>query len=296
MLGYTVLLTLTATALVMVLFAALPGSELMVVGRNADAAARTAARAGLGLDQSLWARWWTWVVHALQADLGRSWMNGEQVTRLLAERLPVSLCLVVPGYVLGVGLAWWWVSIAAVRKWRWPQALALIGLVLGSTVLALLAHLLVRAWPVWPLGGLPLHPWEQTLRHLVWPTLVVGWSSYAFSFWHFRALLGSADPTWRTAGLARNEPGGGAAALRRVLAAAALTRLLYGFPVALIGAVVVETAFAVPGVASRLVQAMMTGDQPVILGVTVVLTLSYGLLRLLMLGLLLHLDRRGMHG
>ena len=296
MLGYTGVLVVLATLLVMLLFAALPGGEQLLLGRNADALGRAAARDALGLDQGFVTRWWQWVQAMLSGDLGRSWMNGEPVMRILQERLPVSVWLVVPGYALGALVAWWLVPLQLLEGRHWPGGVAFGGLVLGSTVLAVLAHLIVRAWPWWPLGGLPLQPWSALALHGFWPTLVIGWSSYACSYWHFRSQAATLEDTALRGCRARNEPGGPRAAVRRMLWAALLTRGLYGLPVVMVGAVVVETAFAVPGVASRLVTAMLAGDQPVILGITLVMAVWYGVLRLLLVSLLLRIDRRSLHG
>lgn len=286
-------LAVLALWLCLLLFASIPGAEIGQVSRNADAATRVAARAQLGLDQSVWQRLQALGSQYLRADLGRSWMNGEKVAALIAERLPITLALVLPGYllsqVLAVLLAW------QTRPWlhRLGSALATFGMVSGIAVLALLAQLLAQAWPVLPLGGLPLQPLSSYLSHLLLPTLVLVLGGFAYTYLHLRGLFAhEQQASFVLAARARNEPGGASAAWRRAQLGAVSVRLVSVLPLLLLGSVLVETAFAVPGLSTRLVNAIGSGDQPVVLALVLLSGLFYGLLRAGLALLLYHLDRR----
>jgi peptide/nickel transport system permease protein len=287
------LLAVAALWLTLLLFAALPGAEVTQVSRNADAATRAAAREQLGLDRSVAQRMTALSLQYLRGDLGRSWMNGQRVSALIAERLPLTLALVLPGYLLGQLLA---VLLAWQNSPRWQRfakALAMLGLVSGVAVLALLAQLLIQAWPALPLGGLPLRPLSAYLSHLLLPTGVLVLSGFAYSYLHLRALLEqSQQAPFVLAARARSEPGGATAAWRRAQLGPVAVRLVSVLPLILLGSVLVETAFSVPGLSTRLVTAILAADQPVILALVLLTGLVYGALRMLLNGVLYGLDRR----
>ena len=55
----------------------------------------------MGLDLPIWQRYLHWLWDVLQGDLGRSFRTGETVLAAVADRLPVSLELMVMAEVLG---------------------------------------------------------------------------------------------------------------------------------------------------------------------------------------------------
>ena len=49
----------------------------------------------MGLDQPIWWRYFIWLGHMLQGDFGRSFRTGQTVLQAVAERLPVSIELML---------------------------------------------------------------------------------------------------------------------------------------------------------------------------------------------------------
>jgi peptide/nickel transport system permease protein len=287
------LLAILALWFTLLLFAAIPGAEFQQVSRNADAATRAAARAQLGLDQHVLQRAAALTGPYLRGDLGRSWMSGERVQTLIAERLPLTLALLLPGYLLGqllaIVLAWQRSRLLRVVA----DTLAVLGLASGVAVLAVLAQLLAQWWPQLPLGGLPLVPWSSYLAHVALPTAVLVLGGFAYSYLHLRALLEhTQQATFALAARARSEPGGAQAAWRRAQLGTICVRMVHVLPLLLLGSVLVETAFAVPGLSTRLVTAILAADQPVILALVLLSGLFYGAVRMVLALLLYRLDRR----
>src|SRR6476646_9540026 len=54
-----------------------------------------ALRRDMGLVQPIWWRYFSWLGHVLQGDFGRSFRTGQTVLQAVAERLPISLELMV---------------------------------------------------------------------------------------------------------------------------------------------------------------------------------------------------------
>lgn len=62
-------------------------------------------RADLGLDRPMLMRYFDWLGSALSGDLGRSHRSGEPVLQAIADRLPVSLQLMIMAQVIAIGIA-----------------------------------------------------------------------------------------------------------------------------------------------------------------------------------------------
>jgi peptide/nickel transport system permease protein len=283
-------LALVALALALVLLKAVPGVEEGLVGRHANAAERAAVRERLGLDQPVLLQWWRTLGAYAWGDLGRSWVDGQQVGEVLAQRLPVSLVLLLPGFVLGHLLALW---LATWRRAWLANAISALSVACGVVLLALASrHLLAPAFGL-PVRDLPLAPWGATFLHLLLPTVVLAASGVGLHYLRYRSRYQQAlDSAFALASVARGERGGARRAALRDLRGLLLSRLLYDFPLVLLGGAVLETLFAVPGLGARLVPAVLAGDQPVVLAVVLLGGLLFALLRGLLALVLLRVDPR----
>ncbi len=84
----------------------LPGDVAMVIlGSLATPQDIAGLRADLGLDRPMLVRYFDWLGSALSGDLGRSYRNGEPVAQAIADRLPVSLQLMVMAQIIALGIA-----------------------------------------------------------------------------------------------------------------------------------------------------------------------------------------------
>src|ERR671934_642441 len=74
----------------------LPGDlAYVILGDQATPEKVEALRHDLGLDQPIWWRYFGWLGHVLQGDFGRSFRTGQTVLQAVAERLPVSIELML---------------------------------------------------------------------------------------------------------------------------------------------------------------------------------------------------------
>jgi peptide/nickel transport system permease protein len=84
----------------------LPGDiATVMLGDQATPETLTALRHDLGLDQPILSRFFHWLAQVLQADLGRSIRTGQSVAEAIAERLPVSIELMVLAEIGALGVA-----------------------------------------------------------------------------------------------------------------------------------------------------------------------------------------------
>ena len=88
---------LVAVSLLTFLIASLLPGDLayVILGDQATPEKVAALRHDIGLDQPVWRRYISWLGHVLQGDFGRSFRTGQTVLQAVAERLPVSIELML---------------------------------------------------------------------------------------------------------------------------------------------------------------------------------------------------------
>jgi peptide/nickel transport system permease protein len=117
----TVLLVLT---LLFFLFQIVPGDPIKVAfGGEAPMSQEQlqTLRAKLGLDQPVYVRYWRWLVSVARLNLGTSLYTGEDVSRELMTRMPVTMALVILSLLITVVLSVPNGIIAGYYHDRWPD-------------------------------------------------------------------------------------------------------------------------------------------------------------------------------
>src|SRR6476620_12521140 len=88
---------LFAVSLLTFLIASLLPGDLayVILGDQATPEKVEALRRDMGLDQPIWWRYLGWLGNVMQGDFGRSFRTGQTVLQAVAERLPVSIELML---------------------------------------------------------------------------------------------------------------------------------------------------------------------------------------------------------
>lgn len=262
----------------------LPGNVAQQLA-GAEASAEQVARleAELGLDRPAWIRYRDWLTGVLKGDFGQSLVSNQSVSALLAERLPVTVLLVVYAFVLSIALA---VPLALMSA-RWPDgfldriaaAVGMAGISVANYVLALVLILVfavhLRMLPAFgfvpPMEGLASH-----VRSLTLPAVAIALPLLCF---YARFLRG--DLMEQLQGqeyiVAAKARGLGP---WRVVAGHALPNSLFGlltlvglnFGSLIGGTVIIEQIFALPGLGQLLLQSIATRDIIVVQAIVLVLT------------------------
>ena len=101
-----VLIVLVVSALTFAMVNLLPGdAALLKAGPDATPEEVSAVRNELGLDRGMVVRYFIWLGHALQGDLGASLLTGEPVFDTIRSRLPVTLELVFISQLMALALS-----------------------------------------------------------------------------------------------------------------------------------------------------------------------------------------------
>ena len=97
--GIVLIFLVTAITFFLTFGAGIPVAR-NILGPSASAEQVAALNAQLGLDQSVFQQYWTWLTGVLQGDLGTSYFTNEPVADALLARLPVTLSAVVVACVI----------------------------------------------------------------------------------------------------------------------------------------------------------------------------------------------------
>jgi len=287
--------------------AALPGDPARVaLGVNATEESVATLRTEFGLDRPLRTQYVDWVGGMLTGDPGRSYVSKAEIGPQLADRMQVTLWLVAAATVIAVLIALPAGTLMAVRHGK-LSGLVLAGLSqLGVAVPAFLAGILLITLFAVRLRWLPSGGWTPPvedpvmfLRQLTLPALALGLVQGAVLTRYVRSavidvLREDYLRTARAKGLTPER-----ALWRHGLRNAmvpVVTVLGLQLATLLIGAVVVERVFVVPGMGKLLLDAVANRDLLLVQAVVMVLVVAVLVVNFVVDLLYTVLDPRLRHG
>ncbi|MFD1546468.1 ABC transporter permease [Nonomuraea guangzhouensis] len=267
-----------------------------LAGRQATPEQVELIRHNLGLDRPTLVQYLDYLNRLIHGDLGQSYFSGESIGKILSEDFPPTASLVIGGAILwvviGVGAGVLSATRARSLLDRVVTFLALAAVSMPTFVVGLL--LLYFMFFQLTMAGAPLLPPDSYVsftdspgewaRHLILPWITLAMVQAAS---YVRLTRGSMLDTLgedyiRTA-RAKGVPEG--QVIYRHGLRAALTPVVTQLGVdvgTLIGGVVVtESVFGLGGIGQAVVQAFVSGDLPVIMGVVVLATTAVVLANLL---------------
>ncbi|MFJ5707351.1 MULTISPECIES: ABC transporter permease [unclassified Streptomyces] len=285
---------LAIAAVTFTIFYVLPSDPAAAACGKACSDERLAAiRAHMGLDAPLWRQFADFVTgiftgrtmgtgrYALHCDfpcLGYSYESSEGVWDLLVDRLPVSASLAVGAAVLWLALGLSAGVTAALRKDTLTDRALMVGAVAAASLpvyftSVLLIYGLIRLtgllpYPQYvPLTSDPLS-WASNLL-LPWLALAILYAAMYARQSRGAMIESMAEPYIRTA-RAKGLPRRTVVVKHGLRAGMTPVLTIFGMDLGglLAGAVITESLFGLPGVGRLFYGALTTGDQPVILGVT----------------------------
>ncbi|MGI9119509.1 MAG: nickel ABC transporter permease [Acidimicrobiales bacterium] len=247
-----------------------------------------------GLDQPFLVQYAHWTAGAVTGDLGTSFRSGKPVYGELAGRLPATLEITVPAFLVSIGFALALGVTSAVLRNSLADHVSRVGALVGDSLPSfVLAYLLIIVFSV-GLGILPVSG-RGTWRHLVLPSLTLGLATTASLMRLTRSslleVLGEDYVrTARAMGLHRRT-----IILRYALRNALVPLVTYGaviFGVLVTSTVIVETVFGWPGIGKFVVDSIFDRDYPVVQGFVVFTGTLFVVVNLLVDVIYVRLDPR----
>jgi peptide/nickel transport system permease protein len=273
-----------------------PGDPAAVIAGNSATNEDIAKiQVQLGLDRSIPVQYGIWMSNVFQGDLGFSYYLNKPVTELIAQRVEPTLSLAFGTVILAILIAVPLGTLAAWRMGGWLDRLLSGFSVAGFSVpVFVIGYLLIYLFAI-RLEWLPVQgykslsgpsaagPWVW-MRQLILPWMTLAMIYVALIARVTRASVSEALTedyirTARAKGITES-----AVLLRHALANAAVPIVtVVGIGIALLigGVVVTETVYAIPGLGSLTVDAVLNRDFPVIQGLVLLFSVSYVLINLL---------------
>ncbi|QRY41638.1 ABC transporter permease [Microbacterium hominis] len=273
-----------ASALIFLTLRVLPGDVAqLIAGIDSSPEQVAAIRERLGLSQPLPVQYLAWIGGVLRGDLGQSLLTGAPVGAQLAEKAQVTIPLGLMAMTVALVIALPFGVVSAMRRGRpdgtalsvGAQAVAAVPVVWAGMMLVLV----FAVWLGWlPAQGFPRAGWSDpasAVRALLLPAITIGVVEGAMLMRFVRSatLQATGQDFVRTAaakGLTRTQ-----ALLRHGLPTVGLSIItVLGLQVAgiIVGAVVIEQLFSLPGIGRMLVEDVGKRDLPKVQGELLVLT------------------------
>lgn len=252
-----------------------PDKTYELLGKNPTVEQIAEVRQSLGYDRAFLLRYGDYLKELLTLDLGLSDSSGEPVAAVLGRSLPVSIALVLPGFILGniLGLALG--MLAAWYRGRWLDKLVMSASVVGMSVsfLVIIIGLQILLCTPYGINLFPARGWQVSdpgsyLYYVTVPTLALILITLGYNTRFYRAVLADEIErdhirTVRAFGAKPTE-----ILFRHVLKNSlipVLTRVMFSIPFVVIsGSLLLESYFGIPGIGLVTFNAITSGDQPIL--------------------------------
>ncbi len=252
-----------------------PDQTYVLIGKNATAQQIAEVHHQLGYDQPFLQRYRQYLGKLLTLDLGTSHSNGEQVRTILARSLPVSLALVIPGFILGnligvfLGMAAAWQA----RSWLDRLITTLSVSTMSISFLIIVIALQVLLCTPYGINLFPARGWNVSglhsyLYYVAVPTLALLLTTAGYNARFYRAVF--VEEASREHIRVARAYGASPFTLMAVHVLknsllAVLTRIMFSLPLVLVsGSLLLETYFGIPGIGKVTFDAITNGDQPLL--------------------------------
>lgn len=252
-----------------------PDQTYTLIGKSASPEQIAEVRRQLGYDEPFWERYGEYLVELATLDLGASNSSGEPVRALLARTVPVSLALMLPGFVLGNLLGIALGLLAARHRGRWGDRVVTVLSVSGMSIsflVVIIAFQVLLSTPygldLFPVRGWQVDSLASYLQYVTVPTLALVFVTVGYNTRFYRALFVEeyGKDHVRTA-RAFGAP-------ERVILwkhvlknsmVPIVTRVMFSIPLVVVsGSLLIESYFGIPGIGLATFEAITSGDQPVL--------------------------------
>jgi peptide/nickel transport system permease protein len=264
----------------------LPGDPTYsILGPNDTAQARATLLRQLGLDKSLPAQYWTWLVNVLHGNLGQSFLTHQTVTNALSVAFPIDLELIIVSQIMAFAVSIPLALFAALRPNRpfdrvtttTTYALLAVPTFVVAVLLVLVLAVKIHVFPATGFNRLS-QGIGPNLKSVILPSIALALGSIAIYYRLLRAdLIATLQEDYIT--MARSKGLSTPYILLRHAMRPSSFALLAGAGIAIgslfTGAFIVELLFQLPGIGYQLINSIYSRDYLMVQGMALVAALAY---------------------
>ena len=241
-----------------------------------DCALIAKAKEQNNLDKNVVQRYGIWLSDMTRGDFGTSFVNGDEISDIIKERLPVTIRLIVLAQLVALGIAIPWGVASAYRANRSFDKASTVGsfglLSIPNFALGvILLYFFTLRWQIFP-SRYENAGWWSELKALTLPAFTLGLGLAATYQRLLRTdLITTLQDDFIHMARAKGMPD------RHIMYRHALRPSMFSVITgALIGgALVVEQIFSIPGVGTELVEAVLRNDPPVVVSLISVVAIGF---------------------
>lgn len=245
-------------------------------------------REKFGLNQPVVVQYLLWIKNMFVGNFGESYKFQQSVTSLLSDRIPVTLGLVFSGSLIALIVAIPIGILSAIKKNTWvDRSLSIISLILVSCPVFMTSILIIlfltNAFPDVSFTG-AFDGFEEYAQRLIFPSIAMAFSMIALVSRITRSSMikqfsSNYILTAKAKGLPNRMVIFKHAFKNAMIPVITVTSVQVGSMI--VGAVLAENVFSLPGVGSLLIDSIKASDYPVVQDVILLLVLVFLILNLI---------------
>lgn len=286
---YTIPILIGIALVTFLLFNVAGGDPVLnMLGKHADARSIAELRTQLGLDRPWYFQFLDSVRQMFTFDFGRSYASKQQISVMMASTSVVSLTMMIPAFIILTLISVFIALFVAFWRGTWLDQTIVVMCVVGISVPSLSYILFGQNMLAYQLGWFPISGYSRDLSQMytflalpmtIWILINLG-SDVRFLR---TVLLDEVNQdyvrTARAKGLSESR-----VMFKHVLKNAMIPIITYTvivIPYLILGSLLLENFFSIPGMGSMLVDALQTSDFPVVRAWVVVVSVLYCVFNLL---------------
>lgn len=280
---YTIPIVFGVALIVFTLFNLVGGDPvLLMVGKHASAQTIAELRAELGLDRSLFLQFVDYLKQIVTFDFGRSYSTRQEISDMIARGIAPSMSLAIPAFLATLTLSVSTSLFVAYFRGKTIDKVVVVLCVAGMSIPALAFILFGQHWLAYKAGLFPISgystDWVGRWQYLVLPIIIWMTVSLGVDVRYFRTAI--LDETYqdyvrtaRAKGLREKW-----VFFKHILKNSLvpiITYLVIQIPFLILGSLLLENFFGIPGIGSMLINAINTSDFPVLKALVTISSLMY---------------------
>ena len=280
---YVIPVLLGVSLIIFVLFNLVAGDPTAVLlGKNATAKQMHELREQLGLNKSLFLQYLDIVKSAFSLDFGRSWATKQEIVQMIKQGAYPSLCLSIPAFTISSILSLFIALFVAYYRGKGIDLFIRFLCIAGMSISALAYILFFQWFFAFKLGWFEISGFEYgfpdfipyvALPAVIWILLSLGPDVRFFRTVILDEIYQDYVRTARSKGLSEIK-----ILFKHVLRNALIPIITYvviQLPFLILGALLLESFFSIPGLGGMTLNALNASDFPVIKAMAILSSIFY---------------------